>query len=59
MFSEREQFINAAEPLMEYMRRYSNPHAKAIVTQAGAELMHGYIGMAVDFDSGVLEGEES
>jgi hypothetical protein len=49
----RELLISAAEPLVEFMRKNSNPHAKVIVDQTGAELLHGELttGAAYDYST--------
>ena len=50
MKSERrhEDFVAAAEPLIEWLNNYCHPHMKVIVTPLGAEAVEGCMSHQTD-----------
>jgi hypothetical protein len=45
--------IEAAEPLVMYLRKTCNPHVRVIVDQTGAELLIGELSTGTTFDDTV------
>lgn len=58
MDSKQRELYAAAAPLMAYMRKNHNPHAKVIVDQSSAELLIGQMTAHLAYDSGVLDGDD-
>ena len=48
-----QEFIAAVEPLVEFLRKNSNPHAVVIVDQTGGQLYSGELTTARAFDGSV------
>lgn len=53
-----QEFIAAVEPLVEFLRKNSNPHAVVIVDQTGGQLYSGELTTARAFDGSVPEQTE-
>jgi len=45
-----QEFIAAAEPLVNFLRKHKHPHAKIIVDQTGAEVVEGILSTGAAFD---------
>ena len=41
--SQHSKLLVAAQPLMEYLKKYHNPHCIVQVTQTNAEVMEGLL----------------
>ena len=50
-----QEFIAAAEHLVNFLRKHKHPHAKIIVDQTGAELVEGTLSTGVAYDGSTPE----
>ena len=53
-----QEFIAAAEPLVNFLRKHKHPHAKIIVDQTGAELVEGTLSTVAAYDGSTPEQTE-
>jgi len=47
---KNQLLIEAARPLVMYLRKTCNPHVSVIVTQTGAEVVEGILTTGTEFD---------
>ena len=54
-----QTLIEAAEPLVDFLRKHKHPHAKVIVDQTGAELVEGALSTGAAFDGSEPEQKDA